>query len=122
VLPIRWGWKFERYPTQPVIPVGATRAVILEAIPVAAVGEVIPTPGAEVEDPTEDNEVPDRTTVVRFYKPLWATVRVTGVLDNTAVATAKPGSLSNEHSDNVAGEEKNQLKARSAATLEPGLN
>ena len=30
-------------------------------IPVAAVGAVIPTPGAEVEDPTEDNEIPDRT-------------------------------------------------------------
>ena len=47
--------------TRAVIPVGATGAVILEAIPVAAVGEVIPTPGAEVEDPTEDNEIPDRT-------------------------------------------------------------
>jgi len=44
-----------------VIPVAATPAVILEAIPVAAVGEVIHTPGAEVEDPTEDNEIPDRT-------------------------------------------------------------
>jgi hypothetical protein len=47
--------------TRAVIPVGATPAVILEAIPVAAVGEVIPTPEAEVEDPMEDNEIPDRT-------------------------------------------------------------
>jgi len=47
--------------TRAVIPVGATRAVILEAIPVAAVGEVIPTPEAEVEDPMEDNEIPNRT-------------------------------------------------------------
>ena len=44
-----------------VIPVAATRAVILEAIPEAAVGEVLPTLGAEVEDPTGDNEIPGRT-------------------------------------------------------------
>ena len=31
------------------------------AIPAAAVGEVIPTPGAEVEDPMENKEIPDRT-------------------------------------------------------------
>jgi hypothetical protein len=46
---------------RPAAAVAATRAVILEAIPVAAVGAVIPTPGAEVEDPTEDNEITDRT-------------------------------------------------------------
>src|ERR1700688_3071089 len=47
--------------TQALIPVAATPAVILEAIPVAAVGAGIPPPGAEGEDPTEDNEIPDRT-------------------------------------------------------------
>jgi len=51
------GSEFELRKAQAV----ATRVVILEAIPVAAVGEVIPTPRAEVEDPTEDNEIPDRT-------------------------------------------------------------
>jgi len=53
--------KAQAVATRAVIPVGATLAVILEAILVAAVGEVFPTPGAEVEDPTEDNEIPDRT-------------------------------------------------------------
>jgi hypothetical protein len=53
--------KAQAVATRAVIPVGATRAVILEAIQVAAVGAVIPTPGAEVEDPTEDNEITDRT-------------------------------------------------------------
>jgi hypothetical protein len=53
--------KAQAAPTRAVIPVGATRAVTLEAIPAAAVGEVIPTPGAEVEDPMEDKEIPDRT-------------------------------------------------------------
>jgi len=44
-----------------VIPVAATQAVILEAIPAPAVGEVLPTLGAEVEDPTVDNEILGRT-------------------------------------------------------------
>jgi len=48
--------------TRAVIPVAATRAVILEAIPVAASREVIPILGAEVEDPTGDNEIPGKTS------------------------------------------------------------
>ena len=48
--------------TQAVIPVvAASQAVILEAIPEAAVAEVIPTLEAVVEDPTGGNEIPDRT-------------------------------------------------------------
>ena len=53
--------KAQAVTTRAIIPVAATRAVILEAIPEAAVGEVLPTLGAEVEDPTEDNEIPGRT-------------------------------------------------------------
>lgn len=47
--------------TRAVIQVAATRVVILEAIPVAASGEVIPTLGAEVGDPARDNEIPGKT-------------------------------------------------------------
>jgi hypothetical protein len=46
--------------TLAVIPGAATQAVIQEAIPAGALGEVIPTQGAEVGDPTGDDEIPGR--------------------------------------------------------------
>jgi hypothetical protein len=47
--------------TLAAIPGVAPRAVTLEAIPAGVLGEVIPTQGKEVEDPTGDEELPGRT-------------------------------------------------------------